>query len=127
MNMQNLQVMFGIGLAAAFKLYTDYYTEFKIINENYEEYEQVLEHCPTIRSKQYKPTVFLPTPMTQIVYSLSYEKHPNIRYEEHDVITRDGGKLQLFCCVDPPVKETKSNKVIVIFHGHTYGAGAKYT
>ena len=107
------------------KLYTDYTSKFTIFARNFRDAIGVMNNCPSIRSQQYNPTIYLPSALTQIVYSLKYEEHPDIRYECHDLITFDGGKVQAWICTYPPVKGPVK-KVIVINHGHTFGAGAKY-
>ncbi len=58
------------------------------------------------------------------MFGLKYDEPPEIRYEEHDVFCKDGGKIQVWVCTYPPCKT--EGRVVIINHGHTYGAGSNY-
>ena len=75
----------------------------------------------------YRPTLYLPTCISQMIYNEIIHKL-HIEFRRENILTEDGGLISLDWVEnnDKPLKTVKETRLIVILHGLTGGSESSY-
>jgi hypothetical protein len=88
--MAKYALLFGTIAKGAKLLYDNYKCDLEFICGNEKFKQDVIANCPSLSAGVYYPTIYLPTPMTQMVYGCFQKTPPQVKYELHEITVKGG-------------------------------------
>lgn len=103
--------------------------DFNLYYKDTKDNQEIINNCPNIKKKVYKPTFYLPTAGLQIIYGAKFDPVPYVPLERESVRLPDSGEIALDWGPIHKIHESKDPqkmRILVIAHGLTGGSETNY-